>query len=140
MYGSLPVTHGVDWGNDTVSDVAATATQRRQDRVYRYRPSKPSRTSLCHSGAVGLDVRLGGGLPGELVGPLGGGDPQGAAPFGVGVEQHEAPGDGLGVGSAVGDGVPPRPPGRLSSRGGEHSGPAGHGLEHRQTEASPMEG
>ena len=79
-------------------------------------------------------MRLGGGPPGELGGPLEGGDPQGPAPLGLGVQDHEAPGNGLDVRSAVGDGVAPDlRKAQLAS--GEHGGPAGHGLQDRQAEA-----
>ena len=52
-------------------------------------------------------MRLSGGLPGELGGPLEGGGPQGPTSPRIGVQEHKGPGNGLGIGAAVGHGFSP---------------------------------
>ena len=95
--------------------------------------------SVRQDGAVGLDVRLGGGPPGELGSPLEGGDPQGPAPLGLGVQDHETPGNGLDVRSAVGDGVAPDLR-RLSSRVVSTAAPQAMASRTGRPKPSPMEG
>ena len=79
-------------------------------------------------------MRLSGGLPGELGSPLEGGGPQGPTSPRIGVQEHKGPGNGLGIGAAVGHGLSPDLR-QAQLAGGENGGPTGHGFEHRQAEA-----